>query len=127
MTENRLLTQYETVITSQWLNQEITESYDNVNHRELFELAYHTANTVGSRAILIKLSQDDNKGGSKAVLYSSKAKTFITVEALDDFLRIIIHFGEDGNADRLINEISPSLRARKERFASKDCSHPAGW
>ncbi|MHA1294481.1 MAG: putative selenocysteine system protein [Promethearchaeota archaeon] len=118
--ENRLLTQYENVITSQWLSQQITESYDGISHRELFEIAYHTNNTVGSRAILIKLSQDNNKGVSKAILYSSKAKLFTNIESLDDFLKITVYFGEGGNADKLFNDISPKLKSRKENFIKKE-------
>jgi DNA gyrase/topoisomerase IV subunit B len=112
------LTQFNEVITSQWNSNAITESYDAVNHRELFEIAYHTSNSVSLRCISIKLSQDEDKGGSRAILYSQK-KRFFLIEALDDFLKITMYFNE-GNADRLFNEIHPLIKARKEKWSSKE-------
>ena len=112
------MTQFNDVITSQWNSNAITESYDALNHRELFEIAYHSSNSVSMRCISIKLSQDEDKGGSRAILYSQK-KRFILIEALDDFLKITLYFNE-GNADRLFNEIHPLIKARKEKWASKD-------
>ena len=53
--ENRLLTQYNSVITSQWLSKQIEEAYESLIPRELFEIAYHTCNSVGVRNIYIKL------------------------------------------------------------------------
>jgi DNA gyrase/topoisomerase IV subunit B len=114
------LTQFNDVITSQWNSNAITESYDNLNHRELFELAYHTSNSVAMRCISTKLSQDENKGGSRAILYSQKKKFFF-IEALDDFLKITMYFNE-GNADHLFNEIHPNIKARKEKWDSKEAN-----
>jgi hypothetical protein len=70
------------------------------------------------RCISTKLSQDENKGGSKAILYSQK-KRFLHIEALDDFLKITLYFNE-GNAERLFNEIHPSIKSRKESWSSKE-------
>jgi len=95
----------------------VTESYDDLNHRELFEIAYHTCNSVTMRCISLKLSQDVNKGGSKAILYSQK-KTFTHIEALDDFLKITLYYN-DGNADKLINNTQPLIRSRKDKWVSK--------
>ncbi len=116
--ENKLLTQYNTVITSQWLSQQITEKYSPLSHREVFELAYHSCNALSSRCIFIKLAQDEDKGGSKAVLYDNN-KTFITVESFDNELKATIHF-QEGFGDKLANEISPLLKKRKEVYAQKD-------
>ena len=77
--ENRLLTQFNSVITSQWLSKQIEEPYDPLIPRELFELAYHTCNSVTMRNIYIKLSPSEDQAGSKAVLYSN-TKKFIAVE-----------------------------------------------
>ncbi len=72
--ENRLLTQYNSVITSQWLSKQIEEAYESLIPRELFEIAYHTCNSVGMRNIYIKLSSSEDQVGSKAVLYSNNSK-----------------------------------------------------
>ncbi len=117
--ENQLLIQFNNVITAQWPSVQIEESYDNLTSRELFELAYHTCNSVAMRSILIKLSPSENKGGFQAVLYSN-TKKFINIEALENTLRITKYFAEGSTGDRLNNEIHPKLKTRKTKFASKD-------
>ena len=117
--ENRLLDQFNSVITSEWLSTNITEEFAPLNHKELFEIGYHTNNNVSTRNIFIKLSQNENKGGSKAILYSN-TKKFILIEALDDNLSITKYFSEGTTGDKLINEIGPKLKARKENFAKKE-------
>ena len=117
--ENRLLNQFNSVITSEWLSTNITEEFAPLNHKELFELGYHTNNNVSTRNIFIKLSQNENKGGSKAILYSN-TKKFILIEALDDNLSITKYFNEGTTGDKLVNEIAPKLKARKEIFAKKE-------
>lgn len=115
--ENRLLTQFNTVITSQWLSQKIVEKHPPLNNRELFELAYHACNSLDARAILIKLGQDDNKGGSLAVLYSTNKK-FFSVDSLDDTLKITMYF-QEGDGNKLTNEIYPQLKKWKEKYNAK--------
>ena len=61
--ENRLLDQFNNTIITQWLSNEISIEYKPLNHRELFEIAYHTCNSVGMRNIYIKLSQDEEQNG----------------------------------------------------------------
>ncbi len=117
--ENRLLNQFNNVISSQWLTTNISVNYEPLNHRTLFELAYHTCNSVGTRNIFIKLSQDENKGGSKAILYSN-TKKFTTIEALDDSLEIKKYFGEGNTGDKLIKIVKPMLEKRKENLAAKE-------
>ena len=117
--ENQLLNQFNTVITAQWPSAQIEESYDNLTQRELFELAYHTCNSVAMRSILIKLAPSENKGGFQAVLYSN-TKKFINIEALENTLRITKYFPEGSTGDRLNIEIHPKLKTRKTKFGSKD-------
>ena len=117
--ENRLLNQFNNVIIQQWPSQEITESYDPLNHKELFEIAYHSCNSVGSRTILLQLSQDEKTGGNKAIIYS-KNKTFTSIEGLDDSLIIKLYFNEQGMGDKLRNTIQPLIKARKEKFGPKE-------
>ncbi|MFX0069662.1 MAG: hypothetical protein ACFFAO_01015 [Candidatus Hermodarchaeota archaeon] len=117
--ENRLLNQFNQSISTQWPSQEIVTSYDTLNHKELFELAYHTCNSVNMRNIFIKLSQDENKGGSKAILYSN-TKKFVNIESFDDNLKIIKYFPEDNKDDKLVNEIKASLETRKLIYSAKE-------
>ena len=117
--ENRLLSQFNNVITSQWLSKKIEEPYEPLTPRELFELAYHTCNSVTIRSILIKLSSGVDQGGSKAVLYSS-TKKFTSILSIDNVLTITKYFTEGGTGDKLITDIQPTLKKRKESFASKD-------
>ncbi len=117
--ENRLLEQYNTSIKDSWKSESFNENYPPLNHRELFEIAYHTSNSVASRTISLKLSQDENKGGSKAILYSSSSKTFKNIEALDGTLNITIYSNDDSCSESL-NNIKPKVLARKENYASKE-------
>ncbi|TES95696.1 MAG: hypothetical protein E3J90_09250 [Promethearchaeota archaeon] len=117
--ENQLLNQFNTVITVKWPSTQIEVSYDNLTPRELFELAYHTCNSVAMRSILIKLSRSENKGSFQAVLYSN-TKKFINIEALENTLRITKYFPEGSTGDKLNTEIHPKLKSRKTKFASKD-------
>jgi len=117
--ENLLLNQFNTVITAQWPSTKIEVSYDNLTQRELFELAYHTCNSVAMRCILIKLTSSENGGGSQAVLYSN-TKKFINIEALENTLRITKYFPEGSTGDKLNTEIHPKLKTRKSNFFSKD-------
>ncbi len=117
--ENLLLNQFNTIITAKWPSTQIEESYDNLTQRELFELAYHTCNSVAMRSILIKLSRSENKSSFQAVLYSN-TKKFINIEALENTLRITKYFHEGSTGDKLNTEIDPKLKTRKTKFASKD-------
>ena len=117
--ENRILDQFNSTIINQWSSKEFTLEYDPLNHRELFELSYHTNNSVGMRNIFIKLSQDENKAGSKAILYSN-TKKFISIEALDDNIKVIKYFSEENTGDKLINEIKPTLETRKLIYSAKE-------
>lgn len=117
--ENRLLNQFNNVIISQWLSKQIEEPYKPLTPRELFELAYHTCNSVTIRNIYIKLSSSEDQGGSKAVLYSN-SKKFTSIENLDNSLKITKYFTEGTTGDKIITEIQPTLKRRKENFASKD-------
>nr|MBD3197665.1 hypothetical protein [Candidatus Lokiarchaeota archaeon]MBD3202059.1 hypothetical protein [Candidatus Lokiarchaeota archaeon] len=116
--ENRLLDQFNSVITSQWLVEEAQEPYDPLNHRELFEIAYHTANNLGTRCIFIKLIQDF-KSGSNAILYS-KNKMFTAIEAQEDTLKIGNYFNEDENANKLTETILPKIQKRKAKFSEME-------
>ncbi|MHA1985012.1 MAG: putative selenocysteine system protein [Promethearchaeota archaeon] len=116
--ENRLLDQYNSVITSQWLSKQIEEAYDPLIPRELFEIAYHTCNSVGMRNIYIKLSSSENQVGSKAILYSN-SKKFTSIEALDNALTITKYFNVGSTGDKIVTDIQPTLKRRKEIYASK--------
>ena len=117
--ENQLLNQFNTVITVKWPSTQIEVSYDNLTPRELFELAYHTCNSVAIRTILIKLTPSENRTSFQAVLYSN-TKKFINIEALENTLRITKYFPEGSTGDKLNTEILPKLKTRKIKFASKD-------
>jgi len=114
-----LLNQFNAVITAKWPSTQIEESYDSLTQRELFELAYHTCNSVKMRSILIKLTPSENKSGSKAVFYSN-TKKFINIEAFENTLRITKYYPEGSTGDKLKTEIHPKLKTRKSKFASKD-------
>jgi len=117
--ENRLLSQFNGVITSQWLFKQIEEPYGSLIHRELFEIAYHTCNSVVMRNIYIKLSSSEDQAGSKAVFYSN-TKKFTSIEALEDGLKITKYFSQGGTGDKVVTEIQPALKKRKEIFMLKD-------
>jgi hypothetical protein len=117
--ENILLKQFNELILTQWSFTQIEESYDISTPRELFELAYHTCNSVANRSILIKLSPTENQSGSQAILYSN-TKKFINIEALENSLRITKYFPEGSTGDKLNTEIHPKLKNRKTSFAKKD-------
>jgi hypothetical protein len=68
----------------------------------------------------MKLSQDENKGGSIAILYSSKSKIFTSIEALENNLKIAMYSSDQACSDRMISEIIPRLQARKVAYNSKD-------
>jgi hypothetical protein len=117
--ENRLLNQFNNVIISQWLSKQIEEPYNPLLARELFELAYHTCNSVTMRNIYIKQASSEDQGGSKAVFYSN-SKKFIAIESLDDSLKITKYFNEGTTGDKVITEIHPTLKKRKENYAKMD-------
>jgi hypothetical protein len=117
--ENLLLKQFNELIITQWPFTQIDESYDDLTPRELFDLAYHTCNSVAMRTILIKLSPTENKSGSQAILYSN-TKKFISIETLENSLRITKYFPKGSTGDKLNNEIHPELKNRKTLFINKD-------
>ncbi|NVM36943.1 MAG: hypothetical protein HWN81_15205 [Candidatus Lokiarchaeota archaeon] len=117
--ENRLLDQFNNVIISQWLSKKIEEPYSPLSPRELFEIAYHSSNSVSMRNIYIKQSSSEDQGGSKAVFYSN-SKKFIAIEALENNLTITKYFSEGTTGDKITSEIQPLLKRRKENFAKKD-------
>lgn len=117
--ENRLLNQFNNVISTQWSFKEVEESYTPLTPRELFELAYHTCNSVTMRNIFIKLSTSEEKSGFQAIFYSN-SKKFINIEGLDDVIRLRKYYPEDSTGDKLITEIQPILNRRKAEFIKKD-------
>lgn len=117
--ENRLLDQFNNVIISQWPSKQMEEPYSPLNPRELFEIAYHTCNSVSMRNIYIKQSSSEDQGGSKAVFYSN-SKKFVAIDALENNLTITKYFSEGTTGDKIISEIQPVVKRRKENFAKKD-------
>ena len=117
--ENRLLDQYNSVITSQWLSQQIKEPYGSLIPRELFEIAYHTCNSIAMRSMFIKLSTSEDQAGSKAVLYSN-TKKFTSIEALNNALTITKYFSEGSSGDKILSEVQPTLKRRKDIYNSKE-------
>lgn len=117
--ENQLLKQFNDVISTQWPFTQIEESYDELTPRELFELAYHTCNSVANRTILIKLSPTENQSGSQAILYLN-TKKFINIEVLQNSLRITKYFPKGSTGDKLNTEIHPKLKNRIKNYALKE-------
>jgi len=68
----------------------------------------------------MKLSQSENKPGSMAILYSSKGKTFVSIEALEENLKIAMYSADQVCSDKINNDIKPKLQARKEAYAAKE-------
>jgi hypothetical protein len=116
--ENRLLTQFNNVIRTEWKFKQIQLSYDPLTPKQLFELAYHTINSVGMRNIFIKQSTGETKKVSQTIFYSN-TKKFTFIEALDDSLSISKYFPEGTTGDKLINEVKPKLENHKVSFSSK--------
>ena len=117
--ENQLLKQFNELIIAQWPFTQIEETYSGLTPRELFELAYHTCNSVAMRTILIKLAPTENKGGSQATLYSN-TKKFINIEAFENSLRITKYFPKGSTGDKLNTEIHPKLKSRIQNYIPKE-------
>jgi len=120
MVENILLDQFNKIISTQWPFKQIEENHGQLSSRELFELAYHTSNSVAMRNIFLKLSTSESSG-SQAILYSN-TKKFIKIETLENSLRITKYFPEGSTGDKLITNVQPKLKKRKENFFTKDSS-----
>ncbi len=119
--EKVLLNQFNSVISTQWPFKQIEENNGPLSSRELFELSYHTSNSIAMRNIFIKLSTSENTGGSQAILYSN-TKKFIKIETFENSLRITKYFLEGSTGDKLITNIQPKLKNRKEKYITKDSS-----
>jgi hypothetical protein len=117
--ENRLLTQFNNVIRNQWAFTQTKIPYEPLNPKQLFELAYHTTNSVGMRNIFLKQSATETKVGSQTIFYSN-TKKFTFIETLDDGLRLTKYFPEGTTGDKLLNEVKPKLEKRKLSLSSKD-------
>lgn len=117
--ENRLLEQFNTTIKKEWFSSSFDEPKEAVNYRELFELAYHTANTIGSRNITMKLSQDPETPGHYAVLYNSKNKIFIELGTTDEGIRVSV-FVNEGDPVAKATEIQEKLKMRKSSYGQKE-------
>jgi len=117
--ENRLLTQFNNVIRTKWSFRQFELPYEPLIPKQLFELAYHTTNSIGMRNIFIKQSTNETKKGSQTIFYSS-SKKFTFIEALEGKIRLTKYFPEGTTGDKLINEVQPKLEKRKLTFFSKD-------
>ncbi|MFX1236983.1 MAG: hypothetical protein ACFFAS_11315 [Promethearchaeota archaeon] len=118
--ENKLLEQFDGVIRSQWPSKEFITEYPPLNKKDVFELAYHICNTISSRCITISLSQDMDKGGSRAVLYYSKEKRFALIEGLEEHLKITVYCSEENVNEKSCGEIEQKLKEAKEKYQEKD-------
>lgn len=117
--ENRLLNQFNNVISSQWLSKNIQIPYKPLTPKELFELAYHCCNSITMRNIFIKLAPSEDKGGFQAIFYSN-SKKFINIEALDNEIKLTKFFPEGSTGDKLMTEIQPLLNKRKDQYIKKN-------
>ena len=117
--ENRLLNQFNNVISIQWEFKEFKLPYDPLNSKELFELAYHTCNSLTNRTVSIKLSPSEDNSGSQAILYSN-SKKFTTIETSDDMIILKKFYPKDSSGNKLITEIEPKLSSRKSSFSAKE-------
>ena len=117
--ENPLLNQFNNVISLQWLFTEFEEKYTPLSAREMFELTYHCCNSIAMRCIMIKLSQGETTGGSQAIFYSN-TKKFIVIETFDDSLRVRKYYPEGSSGNKLISDILPKLKRRKDLFINKN-------
>ncbi|MFW9951576.1 MAG: hypothetical protein ACFFKA_15780, partial [Candidatus Thorarchaeota archaeon] len=117
--ENLLLTQFTNVISLQWPFTEFEEKYSPLSAREMFELTYHSCNSIGMRSVMIKLSLGETTGGSQAIFYSN-TKKFVTIETFDNSLRVRKYFTEGSSGNKLITDIHPKLKRRKELFPNKN-------
>ena len=115
--ENKLLKTYQSIKES-WQREKITEPNAPLGPRALFELAYHTKNSLKNRCIWIQLKQDFDPG-SKAILYS-KDKTFTKIETLEGSLEVIDYFNEDSKVNKLKDTFLPLLQERKAKFKQKE-------
>jgi len=116
--ENRLLTQFNNVISTQWQFKELFEPANPLSSREIFELAYHTCNSITTRTIFLKLSPSEATG-AQAILYLS-SKKFITIDALDNGVKIKKYYPEGSTGEKLITDLQPNLKRRKQIFAGKE-------
>ncbi|MHA1670363.1 MAG: putative selenocysteine system protein [Promethearchaeota archaeon] len=116
--ENRLLTQFNDVISTQWQFKEVNEPSNPISSRELFELAYHTCNSITTRRIYLKLSPSEATG-AQAILYLS-SKKFITIDSLDNGVNIKKYYPEGSTGEKLITDLHPNLQRRKQIFAGKE-------
>ncbi|MBY9004048.1 MAG: hypothetical protein KGD73_08765 [Candidatus Lokiarchaeota archaeon] len=116
--ENRLLTQFNDNISSQWQFREINEPANPLSSREIFELAYHTCNSNTTRSLFIKLSPSEEMG-AKAIMYLS-SKKFITIDTVDNGLIIKKYYPEGSTGDKLITDLHPTLQRRKQIFAGME-------
>ena len=103
--ENRLLTQFNDIISTQWQFKEVYEPANPLSSREIFELAYHTCNSITTRSIFLKLSPSEATG-AQAILYLS-SKKFITIDALDNGLKIKKYYPEGSTGEKLITDLHP--------------------
>jgi len=117
--ENRLLNQFNSVISTQWDFKEVKIPYNPLNPREVFELAYHTCNSLTNRTISLKLSPSEESSGSLAIMYSN-TKKFITIETSNDGIILKKYFPQNSTGDKLISEIQPKLTKRIDMFSDKD-------
>jgi hypothetical protein len=116
--ENQLLNQFNNVIRSQWSYKQIELPCEPLLPKQLFELAYHSTNSVNMRNIFIKQSSSEIKEGSQTIFYSN-TKKFTFIETLDEKLRITKYFPEGTTGDKLLNEIKPKIEKRKVIFSNK--------
>jgi hypothetical protein len=116
--ENRLLTQFNDIISSQWQFKEIYEPATPLSSREIFELAYHTCNSITTRNIFTKLSLNEATG-AQAIFYLS-SKKFITIDGLENGLKIKKYYPEGSTGNKLMTDLHPSLQRRKQIFTGKN-------
>lgn len=120
MVGNKVLTQYKNVVEKSWKNKTISIPYDDLNKRQLFEIVFHTSNSVQQRLIWVKLSGDDNKPGSTIIMYNSTKKTFCKVQALDDGLNVTYYGNTEEELDAPLGEIKNKCDIRKKGFGGLD-------
>jgi hypothetical protein len=116
LVENKILSQYTSIVEKNWKSKTIAIPYDSLSKRELFEIAYHTCNDVQLRTIWIKLSPDENQPGSTIIMYNSTKKYFCKVQAIEDEVNVIYFANNEEEIIPLAENIEKIITNRKNAF-----------
>ena len=106
-------------IKNVWAKNTHINPYNSFSKKNLFELAYHSANEVPFRCIHVLTKAGEEEAGNEAVIYSSLDKIFISITSLDEGVEMTMYREKESDGFEKLEKIKQLLGTNMDLFSNQ--------